>query len=232
MERKLTLCFLFRLVVVALVGIALFYMTRIAWQSAQAFELNHRTHTAIEQWLKHKQKPTLKAWAIYKDKMLMAIQYQPGNATFINTLGRLYLYKGLSMQKHPVLRTLNILKAKKLFIEASSLRPAWVYPWLNLAMANAAIAQWGGQFIHAYQMAMNQGRWEENTMPALIALGLKSYEYFDLEMQRSFTMFLTTAVRRREQHLAWLKKDQGLYQQACRILAGEHAGKEFCVTAF
>ncbi len=229
MVRRPALFLLFRLVVVVLVGMILLYLTRIAWQSARAFELNHRTHAAIEQWLQHRQQPTLKAWAIYKDRMLIAIAYQPGNATFINTLGRLYLYKGLSMQKHPVLRTLNVLKAKKLFLEASSLRPAWVYPWLNLAMANAAIEQWGSQFIHAYQMAMHQGRWEENTMPALIALGLRSYEHLDSEMQHRFTLFLSTAVQQREQHLDWLKTDQRLYQQACRILAGEHAGREFCV---
>jgi len=229
MQGRTSFFYLVRLVVVIVVGAASIYMARIAWQSAQAFELNHKTHAALGLWLEGKQKPTPKTWIKYKDDMLEAIEYQPLNATFINTLGRLYLYKGVSMHTHRAIRALNVLKAKKQFATAASLRPAWVYPWLNLAISNAAIGQWKAQFQHAYHMALKQGRWEENTMPVLIRIGLVSYDHLNPELQHRYKIYLATAIRIRKKHLDWLKKDPVLFHRACSMLDEEHVGKDFCL---
>lgn len=229
MLKKSALYLLLRIIMAVLVCALAIYLSQLAWHSAQAFDLHHRVHVSTEQWLNGKDKPTLKGWERSEAKMLIAIEFQPLNAAFVNSLGRLYLYRGLSLEKHPVARALNILKAKSRFESAIKLRPAWVYPWVNMAVANAAIGQWEEQFLHAYQMAMKLGRWEENTMPILIELGLKSYEHFSPKMQNSYQQFLSTAMHNRSQHLTWLVQDKGLYQKACHLVGKEGSDEnDFC----
>lgn len=223
MTGKRYVVMLVRALVFSVIVTILGYTGYLAWQSAGAFDQHHRVHIAMESWGNSKQQPTRKVWEYYQKLLEQAMTNQPANATFMNTMGRLYLYRAVKLETHPVASAVYVLKAKFWFGKAAALRPAWPYPWLNLVTTGAILGKWSDEYAHAYRMAMQQGRWEEKTMPALVELGLNVYQHLDGTDQAQFRHYITVAMENRDEHLSWLYRVKKLKTLACSLAESDKA---------
>jgi len=129
----------------------------------------------IDSWYASKVLPTIKQWREQEQSLKDAVALMPANASMFNSMGRLYEFRAFRMESSTIGRDLYALKAIMQFRLARDASPAWVYPWMNMALIKARIGQIDVEYKHAYMSAIQSGPWERNVMPVLIELGLHAY---------------------------------------------------------
>jgi len=157
----------------------LFFMAYQAEHYAEAYAAQHRVYMKLASWNKSSvAAPTVKQWQVQEKRMKNAIALMPGNAAFLNTLGRLYEFRAFRMEAvHDQLS--NGLNALSLFRQATHASPAWVYPWINLALTKARLNQMDAEFGEATLNVIQLGPWEADTMALSVELGMRAYGSVD-----------------------------------------------------
>jgi len=153
----------------------LFFMAYQAWHYAGAYAVQHRVYMKLESWNNASAgTPTARQWQVQELRMKSAIQLMPSNAAFLNTLGRLYAFRAFQMGVDNNKKA-DGMNALMLFRQATRASPAWVYPWLNLALTKARLNQVDSEFGEATLKAIQLGPWEGDIMPLLVELGMRAH---------------------------------------------------------
>jgi len=186
-----------------------------AWHSADGYAIQHRAHMKIEAWYAGPGLPTDAQWKLQLQQMQRATGLMPADPSFHLTMGRLYEFRAFRMEQGSIGRTLNALKAMRQFRMASVASPAWVYPWMDLALTKARIGQLDTEFMQAYLRAVQLGPWETNTMSVLVELGLHAYASMTAAQQQQTAGYIDRVARGEGGFISGMLKSRGSRDDVC-----------------
>ncbi|MDQ6997377.1 MAG: hypothetical protein Q9M17_01555, partial [Mariprofundus sp.] len=96
--------------------------------------------------------------------------------------------------------------------------PAWVYPWMNIAVLRARLGLMDGQLFHAYHQAVKTGPWERNTMAPLVSLGATVHRFATPEQKHFIEQYINRVATANGPLIASYLRQRGSRPFICRGL--------------
>ena len=150
----------------------------------------------LEDWREHQQRLEHGQWEVIRAGLVNALSYDPQNPELLHKLGLAYegefyyiLGNGLATDYRKF--------AYEYYQEASAIRPAWPYHWVDLLLVKYRLGEIDEDFNVAIKQAVILGPWEPWVQQVIADVGMHHWYHFTPEMQQ----LVNTTVRQGVQHL-------------------------------
>ncbi len=200
-----------------------------AMLSGLTYVNQYRLNATLNRWYESKTPPPDDKWLAMEKLALESLEKNGSNADIINATGRLYDYRGTNMASDREEQRAYLRKAIGYYRQVISLRPAWPYGWMNIAISKGRLSEIDAEFKQALLQLLRLGPWEANTLPVIFQLSLPTWPYLNNDIRQPLLDYFVIAQegsRKSEVFQTVLKA--GHLKLYCALVAHKGAKASFC----
>lgn len=122
-----------------------------------------------------------------------AHQLFPSSSTYLELMANIKILQAL--KKTPEIKNIELMQAKRLYQQALSKSPYWVYNWLGIVETKLLLQEYDQELEQALLKSMELGYYETTVQHQLISQALPSLKLFSQQVQKKLLQLYQTALK-------------------------------------
>lgn len=182
----------------------------------------------LDQWNQKQSPISLNEWKAAEALALALLKEHENDASVVNAVGRLYLYRSTHLAENRKQRLGYGSKALNYYQTVTRLRPAWSYGWMNFAIAKARTGSVDREFIKSLMQVLRLDPWGKKTLPVIVRLGLFAWEDLGKTDRQALLEYFAVVQGSRKADIQKVLNASSRMELYCALLARHGSKASFC----